>query len=194
VFIDEKTEEKSNVKKLYKNENLTTFIGHYKEMNSAMKMEILIENDTLKAKGSQAKKGIGLTQFDKNKFHRINNESVTYTFTKNKNQELIISFGGLPFYFKKAQFVKPETVKVIEFVGVYYSEELKTTYSFFEKKNQLILTYKNNENIALSTIERDEFGNNARTSYQFKRNLNNQVVSLELSSEGTIKNINFIKQ
>ena len=79
-------------------------------------------------------------------------------------------------------------------MGTYYSEELNTTYTFFEKDNKLFLAYKNNENIALSTIEIDEFGNNARTSYQFKRNLNNQIVSMELSSEGTVKNINFIKQ
>lgn len=194
VFINEKTIEKSNTKKLYQNENFNTFIGQYKEMNSAMKMEIFIENDTLKAKGSQAKKGIGLLAFEKSKFHRMNNESVTYDFTKNKNHDLIISFGGTPFYFKKAQFVKPETVKINEFVGTYYSEELNTTYTFYEKDNKLFLAYKNNENIALSTIEIDEFGNNARTSYQFKRNQNNQIVSMELSSEGTVKNINFIKQ
>lgn len=194
VFLNEKTIEKSNTKKLYQNQNLNTFIGQYKEMNSAMKMEVFVENDTLKAKGSQAKKGIALLTFEKNKFHRMNNESVRYDFTKNKNHDLIISFGGTPFYFKKAQFVNPETVKINEFIGTYYSEELNTTYSFFEKDNKLCLTYKNNQNIRLSTIEVDEFGNNARTSYQFKRNLNKEVVSMELSSEGTVKNIHFIKQ
>jgi CubicO group peptidase (beta-lactamase class C family) len=194
VFMNEKTIEKSKTKKLYQNQNFNTFIGQYKEMNSAMKMEIFIENDTLKAKGSQAKKGIGLLAFEKNKFYRMNNESVTYDFTKNKNHDLIISFGGTPFYFKKVQFVNPETVKINEFVGTYHSEELNTTYTFFEKENKLLLTYKNNQNIALSTIEKDEFGNNARTSYQFKRNSNNQIVSMELSSEGTVKNIHFIKQ
>ena len=194
VFIKEKPKEKSKSKKLHQHENFNTFIGQYKEMNSAMKMEIFVENDTLKAKGSQAKKGVSLLAFEKSKFHRINNESVTYDFTKNKNQDLIISFGGTPFYFKKAQFVNLENVKINEFVGTYYSEELKTTYTFFEKDNKLCLTYKNNENILLSVIEIDEFGNNARTSYQFKRNKNNEVVSMELSSEGTVKNINFIKQ
>ena len=173
---------------------MNRFIGQYKEINSDMKMEIFIENDTLKAKGSQAKKGVPLLSFEKNKFHRINNESVTYNFTKSEDQDLIISFGGNPFYFKKAQFVKNETINIKEFVGTYYSEELKTTYLFFEKNNILYLTYKNNENIALSTIEIDEFGNNARTSYKFIRNQNNEVVSMNLSSEGTVKNIRFIKQ
>jgi CubicO group peptidase (beta-lactamase class C family) len=196
IFLNETEVETSNKNKgqITKHINFNNYIGQYKEMNSAMKMEIFVENDTLKAKGSQAKKGIGLLAFEKNKFYRMNNESIKYDFTKNKNHDLIILFGGTPFYFKKAQFVKSETVKITEFIGTYYSEELNTTYTFFEKDNKLFLTYKNNENIALSTIEIDEFGNNARTSYQFKRNQNNQIVSMELSSEGTVKNINFIKQ
>jgi len=194
VFINGNNLEKSNTKKLYQNENLNTFIGQYKEINSDMKMEIFVENDTLKAKGSQAKKGIALSAFEKSKFHRINNESVSYDFTKNKNQDLLISFGGTPFYFKKAQFVNPETIKINEFVGNYFSEELNTTYTFFEKDSKLFLTYKNHENIALSSVEIDEFGNNARTLYQFKRNANHQIVSMELSSEGTVKDIHFIKQ
>lgn len=194
LFLNDITIEKSDEVKKYKIENFNNFIGQYKEINSDMKMEFFIENDTLKAKGSQAKKGISLSQFKKNKFDRANNESVTYDFTKSKKQDLIISFGGTPFYFKKAQFVKPETVKINEFIGTYYSEELNTTYTFFEKDNKLYLTYKNHQNIVLSTVEIDEFGNNARTSYQFKRNKNKQIVSMELSSEGTVKNINFVKQ
>ena len=176
------------------NKNLNEFIGQFKEINSDMKMEIFIENDTLKAKGSQAKKGVSLLSFEKNKFQRINNESVKYDFTKSKEQDLIISFGGTPFYFKKTQFVKSENVKIDEFVGNYFSEELNTTYIFFKKDNKLYLSYKNHENIALSTVEIDEFGNNARTSYQFIRNGNNQIIRMKLSSEGTVKDIRFIKQ
>ena len=194
VFINEKTIEKSKRKKLFKNENLLAFIGQYKEINSDMKMEIVIENDTLKAKGSQAKKGISLVAFTKDKFHRMNNESVAYDFRKNKNHDLTISFGGTPFYFKKAQFVKPETVKIKEFIGTYYSEELNTVYSFFEKDNKLFLTYKNHENLELTTVEMDSFGNKARTLYQFIRNKDNQIIGMELSSEGNVKNIRFIKQ
>lgn len=196
LFLSDSTFEKSKKDKKPKNisKDLNRFIGQYKEINSDMKMEIFIENDTLKAKGSQAKKGTSLLAFEKYKFHRINNESVTYDFSKSKKQNLIISFGGAPFYFKKAQFVQPETVKIKDFVGNYYSDELNTTYTFFEKDNKLFLTYKNHENIALSTVEKDEFGNNARTSYQFIRNKNNEITSMMLSSEGTVKNISFIKQ
>lgn len=196
LFLEDSSFEKSKKDKKPKNisKDLNRFIGQYKEINSDMKMEFFIENDTLKVKGSQAKKGTSLVSFEKNKFYRINNESVTYDFSKSKKQDLIISFGGAPFYFKKAQFVKPETVKIKEFVGIFYSDELYTTYTFFEKDNQLFLSYKNHENMTLSTVEKDEFGNNARTSYQFIRNKNNQIIGMMLSSEGTVKNINFIKQ
>jgi hypothetical protein len=194
LFLSDPYSVKSKKYKKYENGNLNRFIGQYKEINSDMKMEIFIENDTLKAKGSQVKKGVSLLSFEKNKFQRINNESVKYDFTKSKEQDLIISFGGTPFYFKKTQFIKSETVQINEFVGNYYSDELNTTYVFFEKDNKLYLTYKNHENTALSTVEIDEFGNNARTSYQFIRNGNNQIISMKLSSEGTVKDISFIKQ
>lgn len=196
LFLNDTAIKKPNKVKKRKdlNKNFNEFIGQFKEINSDMKMEIFIENDTLKSKGSQAKKGVSLLSFEKNKFQRINNESVKYDFTKSKEQDLIIYFGGTPFYFKKTQFVKSENVKIDEFVGNYFSEELNTTYIFFKKDNKLYLTYKNHENIALSTVEIDEFGNNARTSYQFIRNGNNQIISMKLSSEGTVKDIHFIKQ
>lgn len=196
LFLNDTTIKKPiKVKKhKYLNKNLNEFIGQFKEINSDMKMEIFIENDTLKAKGSQANKGVSLLSFEKNKFQRINNESVKYDFTKSKEQDLIISFGGTPFYFKKTEFVKSENVKIDDFIGNYFSEELNTTYIFFKKDNKLYLSYKNHENIALSTVEIDEFGNNARTSYQFIRNGNNQIISMKLSSEGTVKDISFIKE
>lgn len=190
------TEKKQNIKKNHKiyPSNLVSFVGQYKEINSDMKMEITQENDTLKAKGNQSKRSISLINFEKNKFHRINNESVKYDFSKTKDYDLIITFGGTPFYFKKAVFVTPDSINTKEFVGNYCSEELQTCYSFYEKENKLYLSYKNHENMPLSPVEKDEFGNNQRTLYQFKRDKNNQITSMELSAEGTVKNIVFIKQ
>ncbi|MGX7667926.1 serine hydrolase domain-containing protein [Flavobacterium pedocola] len=170
------------------------YSSQYKEINSDMKMEILVENDTLKAKGSQAKKAIALTAYDKGKFHRSTNESVKYDFTQNKDYDLIIRFGGTPFYFKRAQFVQPESVPLEEFVGNFYSEELTVTYHFTKKDNRLILSYKNNENILLTPVQKDEFGNNQRTLYHFVRDDKQKIKTLLLSSEGTVKDIVFLKK
>ncbi|MCG2610433.1 hypothetical protein LZZ90_02790 [Flavobacterium sp. SM15] len=156
-------------------------------------MEILVENDTLKAKGGQAKKAIALTGYEKGKFHRTVNESVKYDFTKTTDTDLVIRFGGTPFYFKRAEFVKPEAVQIDEFIGDFYSDELEVTYQFTKKGNQLFLSYKNNENIPLTPVQQDEFGNNQRTLYHFVRDDNHKIKSLLVSSEGTVQNIAFIK-
>ncbi|MEW5676472.1 serine hydrolase domain-containing protein [Flavobacterium enshiense] len=170
------------------------FVGQYKEINSDMKMEILMENDTLKAKGSQAKKAIALKGYEKEKFHRIANESVKYDFNQTQDHDLIIRFGGTPFYFKRAVFVQPETIQIQEFVGDYHSEELDVTYHFSKNGNQLFLSYKNNENQPVTPVQKDEFGNNRRTLYHFIRDENQNIKSFLLSSEGTVQNILFIKK
>ena len=186
--------EKSAKKYKSKSKDLKSFVGQYKEVNSDMKMEILLENDTLKSKGARAKKPTALEGFEKNKFHRINSESVKYDFTKNEKHDLVISFGGTPFYFKKANFIDSKTVNVNEFVGKFYSEELDVIYEFFETDDNLYLKYKNHDKIALETVQKDEFGNNDRTLYYFTRNSKNEIDKMLLSCDGSISEIEFIKQ
>jgi CubicO group peptidase (beta-lactamase class C family) len=169
------------------------FAGQYKEINSDMKMEILFENDTLKSKGARAKNPIALKGFKKNKFHRINSESVKYDFTKNAKYDLVISFGGTPFYFKRAVFVASETVNAMGFTGKFYSNELDVTYNFYEKEGTLYLSYRNHKNVPLSTVQKDEFGNNDRTLYHFTRNDKNEIYGMLLSCDGSVKEIEFIK-
>uniref|UniRef100_UPI00404A591D serine hydrolase domain-containing protein n=1 Tax=Flavobacterium sp. TaxID=239 RepID=UPI00404A591D len=187
----------SNTKKAVnfkpKNKDYQQFIGSFKEINSDMKMEILLENDTLKAKGSQAKKAISLKEIEKNIFVRLNNESVKYDFSRIVDNQLSISFGGTPFHFEKAHFVNPKDVNLNEFVGDFYSEELDISYHFFIREKQLFLSYKNHENIALSTVQKDEFGNNDRTLYHFVRNESNAIIKMFLSCDGTVKEIEFVR-
>lgn len=190
----EAIKEKSSKKYKAKSKDLESFVGQYKEINSDMKMEILLENDTLKSKGARAKKPTALIGFEKNKFHRINSESVKYDFTKNEKHDLVISFGGTPFYFKKANFIDSKTVNVNEFVGKFYSEELDVIYEFFETDENLYLKYKNHDKIALETVQKDEFGNNDRTLYYFTRNSKNEIDKMLLSCDGSISEIEFIKQ
>lgn len=188
--IKEKKAKKYNTK----SKDFKSLVGQYKEINSDMKMEILLENDTLKSKGARANKPTALEGFEKNKFHRINSESVKYDFTKNENHDLVITFGGTPFYFKRANFIDSKTVNVNEFVGKYYSQELDVIYEFFETDDKLYLKYKNHDKIALETVQKDEFGNNDRTLYYFTRNTKNEIVKMLLSCDGSIAEIEFIKQ
>ena len=195
LFIPKTEVKKETTSKNFKvkSKDFKLFAGQYKEINSDMKMEILFENDTLKSKGARAKNSIALKGFEKNKFHRINSENVKYDFTKNEKHDLVITFGGTPFYFKRAVFVTSETVNTKEFIGKFHSNELDVTYNFYEKDGVLHLSYRNHDNIPLSTVQKDEFGNNDRTLYHFTRNDKNEISGMLLSCDGTVKEIEFIK-
>ncbi|MEM5565826.1 serine hydrolase domain-containing protein [Psychroserpens sp. AS72] len=178
----------------FKPQNLESFIGDYREINSDMTMQISIENDTLKAKGSMGKTKIPLIQINTNEFVRRNAQNVKYDFTKTKTHDMIVSFGGTPFYFKRAQLVYENPKKLSEFVGRYFSEELDTTYTFYIENNELKLSYTNHEAVTLYPIQLNAFGNHDRTFYQFTRTDDQtKITGMLLSCDGQISNIEFTK-
>jgi len=180
----------------YDKRDLIKFTGQYKEQYSDMKLEIIIENDTLKAVGRQGGKPIALTAAKKGTFTRSNNAQVLYEFSSEENPavDLIVYFGGAPFYFSRAQFSNREEATPSDYAGRFFSEELSVTYDIYNDKGDLLLNYPNHHGIKLVPGQTDEFGNGQRVLYHFERNRNKQVVALLVSAEGTVKNIRFIKK
>jgi hypothetical protein len=178
----------------FNQQNINGFTGEYKEVHSDMTMKLFIENDTLKSIGSMGKTMASLIQFDKNKFHRINSQNVKYEFTSSAKHDLVITFGGTPFYFKYAKFIEADSVNATDFVGNYYAGELDVTYHFFIENNTLKLSYKGKENVKLSPVQLYEFGNNNRTLYHFIKDDKDTVTGMLLSCDGTVKDIIFTKK
>ena len=178
----------------FKKQDFNGFIGEYKEINSDMTMSLFVENDTLKSKGSMGRMSAALVQFGKNKFHREQSEHVKYDFTISPNQDMVISFGGTPFYFKRAKFIDLDSVVVNEFEGYFYSEELDVRYHFYAEENRLKLTYKGKDAINLQPVQLNQFGNNDRTLYHFLKDKNNSVTGMLLSCDGVVKEIIFKKE
>lgn len=176
--------------------DLERFVGNYQELNSDLLMQVKIEKDTLRAKSSFGRHYIPLSPISKYRFYRGNDRSVVYDFSDNKGSEkqLNVNFGGATFYFEPIELVDPATVAIKDFVGEYYSEELKTTYRILEGKKGLELSYVNNSGISLYPSQKDEFGSRRRTKYSFNRNKKGKVVSFYVGSEGTVKNILFERQ
>jgi CubicO group peptidase (beta-lactamase class C family) len=196
LFTDNKKSISEKIVKKYNpnNKEMLSLTGIYQEINSDMRMEIAVQNDTLKFKGSQAKRFNALKPINKYSYCRLNNENVKYEFFKdNKHQDMIVFFGGTPFYFKKITDNNLLNTNLKEFIGKYYSEELKVTYLIMEVNNNLVLNFTNNLDIPLLAVQKDEFGNGNRTLYSFKRNQNNQINKLIVASQGSISNIEFIK-
>lgn len=193
LLDNEKNEEKIDVKISFKEQDFNEFTGEYKEVNSDMTMKIFVENDSLKSIGSIGRTSAALKQFDKNKFHRTQTENVKYDFTPSATHDMVISFGGTPFYFKHAKFINSDSVDNLEFVGNYYSEELDVTYHFFVENDTLKLSYNGMDNVNLHPVQINEFGNNDRTLYHFIENEKNTVTEMLLSCDGTVKEIVFKK-
>lgn len=191
---EKKTQDKSEIILPFKKQDITNFIGEYKEVNSDMTMKLFVENDTLKALGSMGKIPVPLKQYSQNKFHRLQSENVKYDFTESSNHDMIISFGGTPFYFKHAKFIDVASVNLKDFIGEFYSEELDVNYHFFVEDNILKLTYKEDEEVTLRPIQLNQFGNGDRTLYHFVKNKNNKVTGMLLSCDGTVKDIVFKKK
>jgi len=179
---------------VFKAQNFKEFIGEYKEINSDMTMKIFVENDTLKSVGSMGRTAAALVQYDENKFHRTQSQNVKYDFTPSVSHDMIISFGGTPFYFEQANFIDAESVEVSDFVGNFYSEELDVVYRFFEEDARLKLTYAEKENVNLHPVQLNEFGNNDRTLYHFIKGKNDSITGMLLSCDGTVKEIVFKKE
>lgn len=181
------------INKKFTPQSLENFIGEYKELNSDMMMTIFKEKDTLKSVGSIGRVAAPLVQFDKNKFHRINSQNVKYEFVKEDNYDMIIRFGGTPFYFKHAKFIDTNKVDLSEYIGQFFSEELDVIYRFFIEDNNLKLSFKNRA-FTLKPIQLDEFGNGQRTLYHFLRDKEDHITGMLLSCDGTVKNIIFNKK
>ena len=177
----------------FKSQKLNQFIGDYKEVNSDMTMQISVENDTLKAQGSMGKAKIPLLQKNTNEFVRRNAQNVKYDFTKTSKYDMVISFGGTPFYFKHAKLINTNPSNLKDFSGEYYSEELQTVYHFFIENDTLKLSYTNHENITLYPIQLNQFGNRDRTLYHFATNNDDEITGMLLSCDGQVSNIEFIK-
>lgn len=156
-------------------------------------MHISKENDTLKAKGSMGKNRIPLVQTGKNLFVRLHSQNIKYDFTTTDKYDMIVSFSGTPFYFKRAKIITKSSSDLSKYTGSYFSEELQTTYTFNLENAVLNLSYHNNEDITLHPVELNKFGNNDRTLYHFTTNKVDQIIGMLLSCDGQVKNIEFIK-
>lgn len=197
LFIDEKPSIEKQKQTVNKGsiKQKDEFKGIYQELNSDLRMEIFVENDTLKAKSSFGRIATPLSLQDVNSFARIDNPSIVYTFQTKENSaaDLLVDFGGAIFYFERIKLNPFPNQNLDEFIGNYYSEELNVTYSISLENNNLVLSYPNNESFQIKEGVKDTFGGNRRTKYSFKRNNEGNVISFMVASEGTVKDIFFKK-
>ncbi|MGH1433197.1 MAG: serine hydrolase domain-containing protein [Lewinella sp.] len=172
---------------------LREFEGAYQELNSDLTMKVFVENDTLKAISSFGRDATPLISTGVNSLARIDNPSIVYTFHPNEKSDidLYVDFGGAGFYFERITLELNPNQNLVDYIGSYYADELDVTYFISIENNKLVLSYPNNENITIKEGVTDTFGANRRTKYSFHRNNEGKVISFEVASEGTVKEIFF---
>lgn len=170
---------------------LPKYEGGFQELNSCLKMEIVLKNDTLFAKSSLGRNAVPLKSKSANSFCRMDDESVDYVFDQLNESDLLIYFGGTPFYFKRATWAKLSEINLDNYLGEYYSKELDVTYTIYKNGDELFLAYPRNPKIKLIAGQKDEFGNGYRTNYSFYRNENEMIEGFKVASEGIVKDIDF---
>ncbi len=197
LFIDEKpVENQKQAEYKLSSDSKNNFVGIYQELNSDLRMDIFLENDTLKAKSSFGKNSTPLILKSENSFVRIDNPSIVYAFETNnrRDADLLVDFGGAIFYFEKIELANNTNQNLKVFEGDYYSVELNVNYSISIENNNLLLSYPNNDGVIIKEGVKDTFGANRRTKYTFNRSENGNVDSFVVASEGTVKDILFEKQ
>ena len=164
-------------------------------MNSDLRMEVFIENDSLKAISSFGRNATSLDSITKNKLCRIDNPSIKFSFQNKGNEEadLYVDFGGAIFYFERVKLTSNPNQNIDEYIGNYYAKELNVSYSIQVENDNLVLSYPNNENIVINEGVKDTFGANRRTKYSFIRDSEGVVTSFKVAAEGTVKDILFEK-
>lgn len=172
---------------------LVAFQGVYQELNSDMKMDIYLNEDSLFARSSMGGIPVHLVSQSKGKFHRYDNASVSYNFDYRVEDDIDMSvdFGGAEFYFEEIVLTEKPNQNLQDYVGEYYSEELEVIYELRMESDKLVLHYPNNCCYTLTEGQKDVFGANRRTKYVFKRDQRRNVVSFTVASEGTVKAVLF---
>ncbi len=158
-------------------------------------MKLFIESDSLKALSSFGREAVPLVPVSNTAFSRVDSPAVNYSFssTKEDTPEMQVDFGGAIFYFEKVQLEEYPDQHLEDYIGEYYSAELDVHYALEVQDGQLVLNYPNNQGLILKEGVTDTFGANRRTKYSFHRNSKGKIISFEVASEGTVKDILFEK-
>lgn len=174
---------------------LKNFSGQFQELNSDMRMNMFVQNDTLMALSSFGRDPVPLRSATENSFTRLDNYSVVHSFPSDQSAgvDMMVDFGGAIFYFERIVLSSRPDESLNEFTGTYYSEELEVSYELSVTDSSLVLNYPNNANIILKEGVEDVFGSNRRTKYSFERDVHGQITSFTVASEGTVKDILFEK-
>ena len=165
--------------------------GFYWNSKDRFSRELRISNGYLNYVGGNGNL-TKLIPVDENEYEFDTKE---YTGVKISNSKMnVILDDGYTLSFEKYIPANYNIENIREFKGIYYSEELNTTYTFDTKGNELIAKHQRTGAFQLKAIKNDFFIGNKGSfrNVLFTRNKQQQIIGFQVSSSRA-KNVTFKK-
>lgn len=176
------------------NAEMKKFEGTYFNRETKNYTEIKLVNDTLYYKGDILSEATKLHPVGKRNFKIVGTAyDISINFKENDYKEPILEF-RIPdimwFWFIKVKKVDPSN-----YLGSYYSDELKTKYDLVEKNNELYLIHPRLDDIKIFQINEAYFSSNNRnfSNIRFRQNSAGEVIEFSVSN-GSINRLTFSRQ
>ena len=195
---NEKGEYKFNklkAKKL-KAKELQTFATDYWNEAGSYSRKIYVKNDTLmyfRGEGNESP----LAPISADMFQMLNvGVDLKVKFENiDIGQTMIVTIDdGDPIVFKSYVPASYSEEELKEFTGVFFSEELSTSYTFILNEGKLIASHSRNRDINITPIKQDMFSGNRGffSNIKYERDTYNAIIGIRVSSGG-VRNFYFEK-
>jgi CubicO group peptidase (beta-lactamase class C family) len=170
--------------------------GNY-ELEPGVVLEIKIKDDFLHVFQTWNKKTYNIINTTGNTYEIPKDDSIQFTFSKLKDDftQLVTVFQhGKDSYWNKIEKFDLSKVKLNDFTGNFYSEELSTTYNFVIVDDKLVSKHSRLSDFNLNPLKKDMFTGEAWffNKVEFIRNSNKVITGFKVSN-GRVRNLYFEK-
>jgi CubicO group peptidase (beta-lactamase class C family) len=186
--------EEVEIKEVSKEEfPLAQIVGAYK-IEAGLIAEISIKNDSLNVLQTWNQSSYNIVRKSGSTFQIPGEEGLSFTFSNLKDgqlQTLTVLQGGRPTIASRKKEMDASEIKLMDYVGNYYSKELDVTYIFELEDGVLKSRIEHKETAECTLDDLDQFAL-AQGLARFQRT-NGLVSGFELDS-GRVKNLKFEKK
>lgn len=173
--------------------DMEPFIGTYVIPNAgAWEIDIRIERDSLFAKQSWNQVEYSMSPVKKDVFMIPGNDRLSFSFTDKDGKQtntLLVNQGGDDIVCQRKENLSQ--INLADFTGMYYSEELLTSYRLFLEEGQLFYQIRYQKPIAMVPVGKDLF---ASDNIQFTFDRKGKSVTAMRLDAGRVTDLSFVRQ
>ena len=193
--VVKKTPQQTNVPLVISQKTLNEYVGSY-ELTPTFIIKITQENGTLFGQATGQPK-LSLKPITSSKFAVVGIPA-EISFHRNSEDKvtlLKLNQGGAIQDAKRIKSFSPESIKLSDYTGYFYSKELATGYKFVVENERLVAKHSRSSDIPMRLSQKDYFAGNSWFFRQihFIRNEKGEITGCKVSN-GRVRNLLFEKR